>query len=661
MGMFICEGVIMSSCGNFLKYINKNIIFKRRFKINDWLYSLLVLCCAQKSKEIVICIVEVIINEFCFNKIGFNIILSSSAYLLLINQAICIISIPKNKVKPIHNSHFIGITFIFNTISFLSLIIFFNVHTKSEVNIGESSFFIVLIPLLFLFIGISNIKKKIFPKSKFMHSIYYQRYKQDIRLNKWEEIILKCIKEFPDIPVENLGAIIISYFKNTVYDPLKYIKMVIPYKLESHESQFQMENNISHIYSLMKGKLENVTQYNNVLTYKDLIKKIKNISIINFSNKQVNVKIGQKLITIQLKRLMNNAGKSIIAIDEPDKCNYTFKNAIKFAPKEKTKLIKLIRKEKCECHDFKIYLSLISNKKKNTIIGHNNKLTIHFETAPSNGIFEFQRIFQFFKKTKKHINFTILRNNTKRKEWIKWEMITIDDVSHDKIIGCCVFHPFDENKRVFVDITEFKKYFYFLITLTQVSVGCSIGCRKYTTIVRLNDVKLYSKKYNILKHANLAFDHLNKTSLLDNMKKSCIINGNNSGTIRGVDYCIHFFSFYWKVLFSTIIPITYTEGLLQATLGFLYMAVLSIFMIHTIYMLSFLVGVHPVLISITIVQILLNTPHICSNRLNCINELNADLAIGNSYACSTISLLFGVGTSWMISTIYWNIKVNALL
>lgn len=112
-----------------------------------------------------------------------------------------------------------------------------------------------------------------------------------------------------------------------------------------------------------------------------------------------------------------------------------------------------------------------------------------------------------------------------------------------------------------------------------------------------------------------------------------------------------------QVLFAFIPPTGIFGGWLTFLLALFSLGVLTAIIADLASIFGCVLGMSDTITAITLVALGTSMPDMFASRSAAINEKYADSAIGNVNGSNSVNVFLGLGLPWLISTIYWHIKV----
>jgi len=119
-----------------------------------------------------------------------------------------------------------------------------------------------------------------------------------------------------------------------------------------------------------------------------------------------------------------------------------------------------------------------------------------------------------------------------------------------------------------------------------------------------------------------------------------------------VEMVMHFFTFFWKVLFATIPPVNYYGGWLTFNVAIFAIGIVTAIVGEIASLFGCVVGLKTAVTAITFVALGTSLPDTFASKAAAEQEEHADAAIGNVTGSNAVNVFLGIGLPWTIATIY---------
>ncbi|XP_013418432.1 sodium/calcium exchanger 2 isoform X2 [Lingula anatina] len=228
--------------------------------------------------------------------------------------------------------------------------------------------------------------------------------------------------------------------------------------------------------------------------------------------------------------------------------------------------------------------------------------------------------------------------------------------------GVLVFKHGETSKIVTVDVNKNPKgNLNFIIALKNPSVGSRIGEHSATIASITGGKKKGGFSDALGDRIADALDDEDEEEELDwggQFRAAFEVGGDededgNEQDPIWLDYFMHFFTFFWKVLHAFIPPKMYLGAWPTFVVSILYIAGLTAIIETLGGLLGCVVNLKPAVTGITIVALGTSIPDTFASRTAALQDEGADAAIGNVTGSNSVNVFLGLGLPWCISVIYY--------
>ncbi|XP_013777864.1 sodium/calcium exchanger 3-like isoform X2 [Limulus polyphemus] len=123
-----------------------------------------------------------------------------------------------------------------------------------------------------------------------------------------------------------------------------------------------------------------------------------------------------------------------------------------------------------------------------------------------------------------------------------------------------------------------------------------------------------------------------------------------------VDYVMHFFTIFWKVLFAFVPPTDYLDGWLSFVTSICIIGLLTAFIGDLASHFGCTLGIKDQVTATAFVALGTSVPDTFASKVAAINDRYADSSIGNVTGSNAVNVFLGIGIAWSIAAIYHAIK-----
>jgi len=224
-----------------------------------------------------------------------------------------------------------------------------------------------------------------------------------------------------------------------------------------------------------------------------------------------------------------------------------------------------------------------------------------------------------------------------------------------------VFEHGEQSKNLELEIIDdkaFEKDESFMVEISKPSGGAKVGRLKRTvvTIVNDDDYKKLFDRVVALTHLNLDRLDFASASWGTQFRNSLSVNGGDTENASTMDYVMHFFTFFWKVLFSFVPPCNWVNGWLSFFVALGMIGFLTAIISDLATTFGCLCSLKPEVTAITFVALGTSLPDLFASKTAAVNEKHADASIGNVTGSNSVNVFLGLGTPWVIASIYHLVK-----
>jgi solute carrier family 8 (sodium/calcium exchanger) len=119
------------------------------------------------------------------------------------------------------------------------------------------------------------------------------------------------------------------------------------------------------------------------------------------------------------------------------------------------------------------------------------------------------------------------------------------------------------------------------------------------------------------------------------------------------DYIMHFFALPWKVLFAFVPPVDYCGGWACFFGALCMIAVVTAIVGDIANLVGCCMGIEPEITAITFVALGTSLPDTFASKTAACMDPYADASIGNVTGSNCVNVFLGLGISWSLAAIYW--------
>ena len=134
------------------------------------------------------------------------------------------------------------------------------------------------------------------------------------------------------------------------------------------------------------------------------------------------------------------------------------------------------------------------------------------------------------------------------------------------------------------------------------------------------------------------------------------VNGDDSENATTIDYIMHFLTFGFKMIFALVPPPSIGGGWPCFVVSLIMIGILTAIVADLATIFGCLIKLRPPVVAITFVALGTSLPDTFASKAAATGEKTADNAIGNITGSNGVNVFLGLGTSWLIASIYHSIK-----
>lgn len=183
--------------------------------------------------------------------------------------------------------------------------------------------------------------------------------------------------------------------------------------------------------------------------------------------------------------------------------------------------------------------------------------------------------------------------------------------------------------------------------------GAQYGANRQAVVTITNDeefAKLVDKVAGLI-NLNLDKMRLDTASWSEQFSKAMEPSGED-GTPSGMDYCLHFMSFFWKVAFAVVPPTKFYGGWATFFVSLSLIGALTAVVGDLASTFGCLIGLADPVTAITFVALGTSLPDTFASKAAAVNDDSADASIGNVTGSNSVNVYLGLGLPWTIAAVH---------
>jgi len=233
---------------------------------------------------------------------------------------------------------------------------------------------------------------------------------------------------------------------------------------------------------------------------------------------------------------------------------------------------------------------------------------------------------------------------------------------YEPIKGIIKFGHQETKKFLEIPIMDTKQYnkskaFYLHFTIAEYpQCGAKYGDFKTCLIKVSHDTEIHETmdKVAALLDFNLDKFRVGGNSWAKQFAEAVQMPGpeDGEGDPSGMDYFMHFLTFYWKVLFAFVPPTSYCSGYLTFFVSLAFIGILTGIVGDVAGVFGCLLGLSAPVTAITFVALGTSLPDTFASKQAAEEADTADASIGNVTGSNSVNVFLGQGLPWVIATTY---------
>lgn len=637
---------------------------------NDTVANLTLMALGSSAPEILLSIIEIVGNNFEAGELGPGTIVGSAAFNLLVITAMCVMAMKNGEVKRINAFTVFLTTAFFAVFAYVWMFLVMSVISPNRMEVWEAALTLLFFPILVILAYIAD-------KELCSNIGILRRKRRKVELNNLDLLNEKVLKKHhPDL---------IEYMKEITANPNiteEEAAKLIAIKIESSKKKNYGYYRVGALRSFGGGrkvvprvtpKLQEILDKEGNLAevqFQQPDKKAK----IEFTATAVSVLESGKVVNLGVERsdnlgvVANVTYETIDGTAEAGSDYIAKKETLTFQPQETHKYIEIIIIDDYEWEpDETFFVKLHSDPHDDAVeIGQHSIAEVTIINDDEPGTFSFNKPSNIVTESCGRAQIDVERENgADGKVEIVWK--TKDQSAfHGKDFiggeGILVFDHGETLKTIDIEIVNdhmFEKDETFMLELAELKTpGAKLGRLKRTVVTIVSDdeyQRMFDRVVNAA-HLNLHKFSLGSETWGQQFYEAMNVNGGDPDGATTMDYIMHFVTFFWKVLFALVPPVSWLGGWLSfcIILGMIGIMTAIIGDIATVF--GCLIGLKKEVTAITFVALGTSLPDLFASRNAAQNEKYADASVGNVTGSNGVNVFLGLGIPWLIASIYHEVK-----
>lgn len=664
---------------------------------NATVANLTLMALGSSAPEILLSIIEIVGNNFEAGELGPGTIVGSAAFNLMVISAVCVSGIPKGETRRIEMIGVFAVTASFSIFAYVWLVIVLKFSSENVIDIWEAVLTCLFFPILVCIA---------YAADKRWFDVICCRRKKTLDLDQQRQI------ELGTVPTNKTPVKADEFFQNGELDDKSMIKFIRTIKTNTKlsdqdaailaaskiidsQSHSRMWYRIGAIRHITGGrKISPSAKMNDKLRYVydainenpecptiDIPPEDDDASIVEFEATSVSVlenkgkcqvsiiRSGQLNQQVMVKVHTIEGSAEEVADYEP------IDKILTFNPGETKKVItvNIVDDDQWEPDEnFFVKLSVIPEKSKDQlIIGARGVMEVTILNDDDPGEIQFKKRGYLIKESCVNADVDVIRSNgVDGKVSVKWKATdksikkdkereeTSDETKRE---GTLHFKHGENCKKISIPIVnefKFNKKGKFEVELFEPNGGATLGKVTKTYLNITNDNESYSVLRRTLVKSNIDVNgmRVDSSTWAQQLKDAMNVNGGDYENATTLDYVMHFLTFGFKMIFALVPPPSIGGGWPCFAVALLMIGILTAIVGDLATIFGCLVGLKPPVTAITFVALGTSLPDTFASKAAATGEKTADNAIGNITGSNGVNVFLGLGTSWLIASIYHSIK-----
>ncbi|XP_025412592.1 sodium/calcium exchanger 3 [Sipha flava] len=648
---------------------------------NPTLANLTLMALGTSSPEILLSIIETVGHHFEARNLGPNIIVGSAAFNLLIITSLCTLTLGLNEKRRIHDLKVFLVIGAFSFFAYIWLFLIIEVISPNIIELWEAAATFMLFPILVFFAyatdrnwcgkNIEHNKHQIDLVSiEDQNGTKKQQMFNNGKIDK-ENLIefVKSVKKYPGITDADAAKLAATKLINSMHHGAMWYRIgAVRHITGGKQIQPVLEDHLKQVYDVIKKNKQNYIDGD--MSNVPFENKENKYAIVEFHTPTVAIRenIGKFPVTIWRHGNLNT--KAIVRIEsingtaKEGEDYVKVKEIVEFQENEEEKdiFIEILDDNKWEPdEEFFLRMSVVHHKELLVKLGSISIMEVTIIDNDEPGIISFGKRGLLVKESAGFVEIPVVRTHGSDSEVsVKWKTIDESAISGRDYIGGegeIIFKDKEVAKLFRIEIINDmcpEKDECFEIKLFGPTGGAKIGNvnRIAVTISNDDDFDSVVDRLMLLTNINIHAIELHRLTWAEQIKTAMTVNGGDLDNATTYTYILHFFSFFWKVLFAFIPPAAMFSGWLRFITSLTLIGVMATVVGDLATIFGCLIGLDDTVTAITIVALGMSLPDILGACMVTRAETHADEAMIHIAGSIAVKVLMGVGLPWFIAALY---------
>ncbi|KAE9524627.1 hypothetical protein AGLY_014677 [Aphis glycines] len=650
---------------------------------NPTIANLTLMALGTSSPEILLSIIETVGHHFEARKLGPNIIVGSAAFNLLIITSLCTLTLGLNEKRRIHDLKVFLVIGAFSFFAYIWLLLIIEVISPNVIELWEAAATFMLFPILMIFAYATdknwcgkdtehNTHQLDLSSFEDQNGTKKQLILKNGKIDKDNLIkFVKNVKQYSGITDADAAKLAATKLINSTHHGAMWYRIGAVRRFTGGKQiEPILEDHLKQVYDVIQknGEIGYDTLNHMPPTFSQ--NEETKYAVLEFHAPTIAVKenIGKFPVTIWRHGNLNT--KAIVRVDSINgtaKEGEDFvkvKEVVEFKENEEEKeiFIELIDDNKWEPdEEFFLRMSVVHHKDLSVKLGSISIMEVTIIDNDEPGIISFGKRGLLVKESTGFAEVPIVRTHGSDSEVsVKWKTIDESAISGRDYVGGegeIIFKDKEVAKVLKIEIINDmcpEKDECFEIKLFGATGGAKIGNvnRIAITISSDDDFDSVVDRLMLLTNINIHALELHRQTWAEQIKTAMTVNGGDLNNATTLTYVLHFFSFFWKVIFAFIPPAAVFSGWLRFVTSLTLIGVMATIIGDLATIFGCLIGLDDAVTAITIVALGMSLPDILGACMVTRAETHADEAMIHIAGSIAVKVLMGVGLPWFIAALY---------
>ncbi|XP_050432322.1 sodium/calcium exchanger 1 [Adelges cooleyi] len=646
---------------------------------NPTIANLTLMALGTSSPEILLSIIETVGHHFEARKLGPNIIVGSAAFNLLIITSLCTLTLGLDEKRRIHDLKVFLVIGAFSFFAYIWLLLIIDVISPNVIELWEAAMTFLLFPILMFFAYATDTKwcgKSVAHNKHQMDLVtlenqnkpHIQPIFNNGKLDK-ENLLnfVRNVKKYPGITDADAAKLAATKLLDSSHRGAMWYRIGAVRRFTGGKQiEPVLTEHLKQVYAVLKSDKKG-----GAFDALPPVPAVDNkFAIVEFHSPNVAVKENIGTFPVTIWRHGNLKTKSIVRVDS---INGTAKEGedydkvkeiVRFEEDEEEKQInvKILDDNQWEPDEvFFLRLSVVHQKDLFVKLGSISIIEVTIIDNDEPGIISFGKRGLLVKESAGFVEVPIVRTHGSDSEvTVKWRTIDESAISGRDYVGGqgeIIFKDKEVAKVLKIEIINDmcpEKDECFEIELYGATGGAKIGNvnRTAVTISSDDDFDSVVDRLMLLTNINIHAIELHRQTWAEQIKAAMTVNGGDLENATTATYVMHFFSFFWKVLFSFIPPATIFYGWPRFFSSLILIGIMATTIGDLATIFGCLIGLDDIVTAITVVALGMSLPDILGACMVTRAETHADEAMIHIAGSIAVKVLMGVGLPWFIAALY---------